>query len=68
MWILPLLQVQKPAEPFDSKAEIGPVTYITNIITYYVGDFGLFASFPAARSGRAEKAREAVVDRLVGVP
>ncbi|MFT8680778.1 replication initiator protein A, partial [Gluconacetobacter sp.] len=65
---LPLLQVQKPVEASDSKGKNGPVTYITNIITYYVGDFGLFAPLPAARSGRGENAREAVADRLVGVP
>ena len=65
---LPLLQVQKPAEPFDSKAEISPVTYITNIITYYVGNFGLSVPLPTVRSRHEKKAREAVADRLVGVP
>ncbi|MFT9198751.1 MAG: replication protein A, partial [Gluconobacter oxydans] len=38
------------------------------IITYYVGDFGFSAPLPAARSGYKKKAREAVADRLVGVP
>ncbi len=65
---LPLLQVQKPVEASDSKEENGPVTYITNIITYYVGDFGLSGTYPAARSWHGEKAREAVADRMVGVP
>ncbi|PYD49834.1 replication protein A [Komagataeibacter saccharivorans] len=65
---LPLLQVQKSVEPFDSKQENGPVTYITNIITYYVEEFGLFVPLPTARSGHGKKAREAVADRMVGVP
>ncbi|MBV1829087.1 replication initiator protein A [Komagataeibacter sp. AV436] len=65
---LPLLQVQKPVEASDSKGENGPVTYITNIITYYVGNFGLSDTFPIGRSGHGKKAREVVTDRMVGVP
>lgn len=65
---IPLLTVQKTSQCVVFKSGISPVTYITNIITYYVGDFGLFAPLPAARSGRGEKAREAVADRMVGVP
>lgn len=59
---------RKSAQRVVFKSGISPVTYITNIITYYVGDCGLPASLPAARSGHGKKAREAVADRLVGVP
>lgn len=65
---IPLLTVQKTSQSVVSKRGIRPVTYITNIITYYVGDLELFASLSAARSGHGKKAREAVADRLVGVP
>ncbi|MFS3137029.1 replication initiator protein A [Gluconacetobacter sacchari] len=44
------------------------LTYITNIITYYVGDSGFSVSLPAARSWHGEKAREAVADRMASVP
>ncbi|MBM9401024.1 replication initiator protein A [Gluconacetobacter azotocaptans] len=59
---------RKSAQLIVSEGEIGLLTYITNIITYYGGDLGLFAPLPAARSGYAKKAREAVADRGAGVP
>ncbi|CAP54340.1 replication initiator protein A [Gluconacetobacter diazotrophicus] len=65
---IPLLTVQKTSQCVVCKSGISPVTYITNIITYYVGDSGFSVSLPVARSGHGEKAREAVADRMVGVP
>ncbi|BCK76647.1 replication protein A [Acetobacter aceti NRIC 0242] len=65
---IPLLTVQKTPQCVVFKSGISPVTYITNIITYYVGDSGLSVSLPAAQSGHGKKARETVADRLVGVP
>jgi len=59
---------RKTPQPIVLKCEIGPVTYITYIITYIDGDSGLSDTFPTAPVRREKEAREAVADRLVGVP
>ncbi|BCI65720.1 hypothetical protein AAJCM20276_03440 [Acetobacter aceti] len=59
---------RKTAQPFVIKREIGPVTYITYIITYIDGDSCLSDTFPTAPVRREKEAREAVADRMVGVP
>ncbi|EGG78581.1 replication initiator protein A [Gluconacetobacter entanii] len=59
---------RKTAQPIGFEGGIGLLTYITYIITYYVGDSGLSDTFPIAPVRREKEAREAVADRMVGVP
>jgi len=61
-------QWRKSAQRVVSEAGIDLLTYITYIITYYVGDSGLSAPLPAVPLRAEKEAREAVADRMVGVP